>query len=116
MISGQSDGKMNIPLHKRFARYNTLITGIISGIILPVLVYFILYFTAVRDIRLTLFSDRQIIGNIIPIIMSHCILPNLLIFLAFLGFNWSQAAKGVLAVTVVMTVILFALKVILASI
>lgn len=97
-------------------KWNTLATGIISGIVLPVIVYFIMYFAKIQDIRFTLFSNKLVIGNIIPIIISHCILPNLLLFFVFNGFNWLQASKGVLGTTVVLTVIIFAIKLVFSVI
>ena len=93
-------------------KMNTLATGIISGIILPVIVYFILYYAKVQDVRFTLFSNRLVIGNIIPVLISHCILPNLLLFFVFNGVNWMQASKGVLGTTVVLTVLIFLIKLI----
>jgi hypothetical protein len=99
---------MNIKLQQ----LNTLATGIISGIILPVIIYFILYYSKVQDIRFTLFSNHLVIGNIIPVIISHCILPNLVLFFIFNGLNWIQASKGILGSTVVLTVVIFAIKLI----
>jgi hypothetical protein len=96
----------------KFQQLNTLATGIISGIMLPVIVYLLMYFSKIQDVQHTLFSNNLLIGNIIPVIISHCVLPNLLLFLAFLGLNWMQAAKGALGTTVVMTVLIFAIKLI----
>ena len=93
-------------------RFNTLTTGILSGIILPAIVYFIMYYSKVQDVKFTLFSNHLVIGNIIPVIISHCILPNLILFFIFNGLNWMQASKGVLGTTVVLTVLIFALKLI----
>jgi len=93
-------------------KYDTLATGIIAGIILPVVVYFIMYYSKIQDIRFTLFSQNMLIGNIIPVILSHCVLPNLLLFLAFNGLDWLRSAKGVLATTVVLTLVLFSIKLI----
>jgi len=101
-----------IELHK----LNTLSTGIISGIILPVIVYFIIYFSKIQDVHFTLFSNNLVIGNIIPVILSHCILPDLILFFIFNGLNWMQAAKGVLGTTVVLTVLIFAIKLIFSVI
>jgi hypothetical protein len=91
-------------------KLNTLTTGIISGIVLPVIVYFIMYYTKVQDVWFTLFSNHLVIGNIIPIIISHCVLPNLILFFIFNGLNWMQAAKGLLGTTVVLTLLIFAIK------
>jgi hypothetical protein len=96
----------------KFKKYDTLATGIIGGIVLPVAVYFIMYYAKIHDIKLTLFSHHLLIGNIIPIIISHCVLPNLLLFFIFNGINWLQAAKGVLGTTIVLTLLIFAIKLI----
>jgi hypothetical protein len=95
-----------------FQKFNTLATGIISGIILPIIVYFIMYFSKVQDVQFTLFSNRLLIANIIPVLISHCILPNLILFFLFNSLNWPQAMKGVLGTTVVLTLLIFAIKLI----
>lgn len=97
-------------------RFDTLITGIISGILLPIAVYFALYYSKVQDIRFTLFSHHLVIGNIVPIIISHCVLPNLILFFIFMGINWMHSAKGILASTVVLTVMIFAIKLVFSII
>jgi len=94
----------------RIKRFDTLATGIISGIILPVVVYFLLYFSKIQDVQFTLFSNHLVIGNIIPVIISHCVLPNLVLFFIYIGINWMQSAKGILSSTVVLTVGIFAVK------
>ena len=96
----------------RLKKFDTLATGIISGIVLPVIVYFILYYAKIQDVRFTIFSHHLVIANIIPVIISHCILPNLLLFFVFNGLNWMQASKGVLGITVVLTIAIFAIKLI----
>lgn len=93
-----------------FQKFNTLATGITLGIIVPVVVYFLLYFAKVQNIHNTLFSNRLLIGNIVPILISHCVLPNLVLFFIFNGIDWIKAAKGVLGTTVVLTVLIFAIK------
>ncbi|MBN1143749.1 MAG: hypothetical protein JXA72_04975 [Bacteroidales bacterium] len=97
-------------------KFNTLATGIIAGVVVPVIVYFILYYSKIQQVKFTLFSDSLVIGNIIPVIISHCILPNLLLFFIFNGINWLQAAKGVLGTTVVLTILIFAIKLIFSVI
>lgn len=93
-----------------FRKFDTLATGIIVGIIVPVIVYFIIYFAKIQNIHITLFSNRLLIGNIIPVIISHCVLPDLVFFFIFNGLNWMQAAKGILGTTVALTVLIFAIK------
>jgi hypothetical protein len=94
----------------KLRKFDTMVTGIIGGIVLPIAVYFVMYYSKIQDARFTLFSHNLVIGNIIPIIISHCVLPNLLLFFVFNGINWLQAAKGVLGTTVVLTLMIFAIK------
>ena len=91
-------------------RFDTLLTGIISGIVLPVIIYFILYYAKLQDARVTLFSNNLVVGNILPVLISHCVLPNLVLFFIFNGVNWMRAAKGILIITVALTVFIFAIK------
>ena len=107
---------MNKTLSEKLKKYDTVVTGIISGIILPVIVYFILYYSKIQDVRFTLFSHHLVIGNIIPVIISHCVLPNLILFFIFNGLNWMNSAKGLLGTTVAMTMGIFAIKLIFSVI
>jgi hypothetical protein len=93
-------------------KLNCLATGIISGLILPCMVYFVIYFSKIEEVCYTIFSNHLVISNIIPVIISHCILPDLILFFIFNGLNWMQAAKGVLGTTVVLTLVIFAIKLI----
>lgn len=103
---------MNNDSLSRLGKLNTLTTGIISGVVLPLIVYFILYYAKVQDVRFTLFSNKLVFGNIIPVIISHCILPNLLLFFLFNNIGWLQASKGILGTTVVLTLFIFGIKLI----
>jgi hypothetical protein len=94
------------------SKYNTLFTGILSGMVLPVIVYFVMYFSKVQDVKGTLFSNNLMISNFVPIVISHCVLPNLLLFFVFNAISWLSAAKGTLTTTVVLTAILFSIKLI----
>jgi hypothetical protein len=101
---------------QKIQKFNTLTTGIISGIVLPVIMYFILYYTKIQDVQGVLFSENLVISNIIPVILSHCILPNLVLFFVFNGFDWMEASKGILGTTVVLTVLIFAIKLVFSLI
>jgi len=86
--------------------------GIIAGIVLPVLVYMILYFTKVMDIRHVLFSDYSILSTILPLLISHCILPNVILFFICNALDKMLTAKGVVIATIIMAVGVFATKLI----
>ena len=91
-------------------KFDNLWTGVAGGIILPVLVYLVTYFSEVRNVSSTIFSDLKIAANIMPVLISHCILPDLLLFFIFMGAGWDKAAKGVLGSAVALTVLVVALK------
>lgn len=94
----------------KLRRFDTLLTGVIAGLVLPVIAFLIFYYAKIQDVKATLFSSRLVISNIIPVLLSHCILPNIILFFAFNGLDWNKASKGVVIVTIVLTVVLFAFK------
>ena len=91
-------------------KYDNLWTGITAGVIVPAIVYIITYYSDVKDVSSTLFSDLKIAANILPVLISHCILPDLLLFFIFMGMGWGRASMGVLGSAGVLTVLLFAMK------
>ena len=97
----------------KFHKYNKLHIGIIAAILIPVVFYFIMYNRSLRDIGWTIFFNTRVASNIIPILLSHCILPNIVLFFVFNGINWMRAAKGVIVTTVILTVCLLLLKLVL---
>ncbi len=95
-------------------KINSVGFGIASGILLPVIVYLVLYFARVNDIRHVLFSDHTLLSSILPLLISHCILPNIVLFFIF---NWADkmlSAKGVVISTVILAVGVFAVKIMLS--
>lgn len=94
----------------KLKKYDTLWTGVISGTVVPILVYLVTYFSEVRDVSSTIFSNLKIAANVMPVLISHCILPDLLLFFAYLGIGWDRASKGVLGAAVVLTVLVFLMK------
>jgi hypothetical protein len=95
-------------------KFDSVGVGIIAGIVLPVLVYMILYFTKVMDIRNVLFSDYSILSTILPLLISHCILPNIILFFICNALDTMRAAKGVVIATLIMAAGVFATKLITA--
>jgi len=89
-------------------KFDSVGLGIAAGILLPVLVYMIIYFTKVMDIRHVLFSDYSILATILPLLISHCVLPNVILFFIFNSLDKMLTAKGVVIATVIMAVVVFA--------
>ena len=95
-------------------KFNTVGIGILSGILLPVIVYLVLYYASVNEVRHTLFSDFTILSSILPLLISHCILPNMILFFIC---NWTDrmlSAKGVVIATVILAAGVFITKLIVS--
>jgi hypothetical protein len=90
-------------------KFDNLWTGVAGGIILPVLVYLVTYFSEVRNVSSTIFSDLKIAANIMPVLISHCILPDLLLFFIFMGAGWQWPQREWLGSQRTLTVLVFAL-------
>ena len=91
-------------------KYDTILTGIISGLVLPFLVGLIIYFFSSGHMSLHSYLARISGANIITHAITLCVFPNVFIFLIFNRFDMLRASRGVLAMTIVWAVIVFAVK------
>ena len=93
-------------------KINSVGFGIVSGILLPFVLYLVLYYTKVNNVRYTLTSDYAILSSILPVLISHCILPNMILFFIFNWTNKMLSAKGVVIATVILAAMVFITKLI----
>jgi len=91
-------------------RFDTIITGIAGGLLLPVIIVFIIFLFAKGDPSLAAWLRRIEQANIVTHIISICVFPNLIIFLIFNYFDMLKASKGVLAVTIAWAILVFCVK------
>jgi hypothetical protein len=91
-------------------KFNKVITGIISGLILPFITAMIIFLFARGDPDLQTWLKKIAEANIITHIITLCVFPNILIFLLFNNFDMLKASKGVLGITIVWFVLVFAVK------
>jgi len=91
-------------------KYDKVITGLISGLIFPLLVGLVIFsFThghQTMQMYLIRISDSHIITHAITL----CVFPNILIFLLSNRLDMLHASKGILAITIVWAIIVFAVK------
>lgn len=96
----------------RFAeKFDNFITGFFSGILLPVLVGVLIYLFSPGSLSVKEYIARIVETNIVTHSISICVFSNIIIFLIFNRFDMLKAAKGVLAITIVWAVIVFAIKI-----
>jgi len=102
--------KHNTGIPLRIKKLNTNLTGVLSGIILPGILFFVLYYARFRSIEFIDYPGQMIIGKFLPVVLSWCIIPNLLLFFVFNWIEWLKAAMGIIVMTVILTVLLFAIR------
>ncbi len=95
-----------------YKRINTITFGIIIGIIIPCIFYLVVFYSKFHNLSLASFHRDIYFGKLLPLIISRCILPNLVLFFIFNWLDWIKATKGVFISTLALTGILFALKLI----
>ena len=92
-------------------KYDKMATGIISGLLLPVIISAIIFLFAKGNPSLQSWLSRIVEANIVTHIISLCVFPNVLIFLLFNHFDMLRASRGVLGITIVWAILVFGVKI-----
>jgi hypothetical protein len=87
-----------------------MLTGIISGILIPVIAFFIFFLLTRNGLTLDLFIRRMIEVDKVTEVMSISVFANIVIFLLFNRFDMLRASKGVLGITIVWAFLVFGIK------
>jgi len=91
-------------------KYNNALTGVISGIVIPVTAFFIFFLLTRHGLTLDLFIRRMIEVDNVTEVMSVSVFANILIFLLFNRFDMLRASRGVLGITIVWAFVVFGIK------
>lgn len=91
-------------------RFDNFIAGFVSGILLPVLVGLIIYLFSPLHLSVQGYISRIVETHILTHSISICVFSNIIIFLVFNRFDMLKASRGVLAITIVWAVLVFAIK------
>jgi hypothetical protein len=91
-------------------KFDKVITGLISGLILPFIVGLFIYILSPGHLSIHSYLLRISTSDITTHAISICVFPNLIIFLIFNRFDMLRASRGVLAVTIFWAVIVFGVK------
>ncbi|OFY38979.1 MAG: hypothetical protein A2Z69_01370 [Bacteroidetes bacterium RBG_13_44_24] len=91
-------------------KFDNIITGIISGFLIPVIVLLLSFLFAKGDPGLSSWLNRIAQPDIFTRIISFCVFPNVLVFLLFNHLDMLKATRGVLAMTIAWAVLVFAVK------
>lgn len=93
-----------------YEKYDKVLTGLFSGLVLPLVVGLIIYLFSPGNLSVHSYLARLEETKIITHSISICVFPNILIFLIFNRFDMLRATRGVLAVTIAWAVIVFGIK------
>jgi hypothetical protein len=91
-------------------KYDKVIPGLISGLILPFIIGLVVFLFTHGHQTLQIYLARISETHIITHAITLCVFPNLLIFLLFNRLDMLRASKGVLAITIVWAIIVFVVK------
>ncbi|MGB8358670.1 MAG: hypothetical protein WCD55_08645 [Bacteroidales bacterium] len=91
-------------------RFNNILTGVISGIILPVLAFFVFFLLTRHGLSVEQYIRHMQTADNVTEIMSVSVFSNIIIFLVFNRFDMLRASKGVLGITIIWAFAVFAIK------
>jgi len=87
-------------------KFDTLLAGIVVGIVLPTIFYYFMVYPKMQQYRFLGNLYLDLVVKMLPLFLSRCIFPNALLFFILLWADMNEAAKGVLIVTGIETAIL----------
>jgi hypothetical protein len=92
-------------------KFDKVLTGVVAGFVLPFIIGTIIFMFSSGNQSLHSYLIRIADSKIITHSITLCVFPNILIFLLFNQFDMLKATRGVLAITIVWAVIVFAVKI-----
>jgi len=92
-------------------KLDNVVTGVVAGFVLPFIIGTIIFMFSSGNQSLHSYFIRIADSNIITHSITLCVFPNIIIFLLFNQFDMLRATRGVLAITIVWAVFVFAVKI-----
>ena len=91
-------------------KLNNFLTGFISGLVLPVIVFIIVWQFTGGYLTLGGFIRRMIAGDVVTHFISMSVFPNIFIFLLFNRLDMLKCSRGVLGITILWALLTFVIK------
>jgi hypothetical protein len=91
-------------------RFNNILTGVISGFILPVLAFIVFFLFTRHGMSMEQYIKHMEAADNVTEIMSVSVFTNIIIFLLFNRFDMLRSSKGVLGITIIWAFAVFAIK------
>ena len=91
-------------------KFDNITTGIVAGLLLPLITALLMFLFAKNDPSLTEWLRKIADAKIVSKIITLSVIPNVFIFLLFNHFDMLRASRGVLGITFVWAVLVFGEK------
>ncbi len=92
------------------SKLDTVIIGLITGILVPVIGLFVFYFFSFDTLSISEFLDHIIRIHRIPQLISLSVIANLGVFYIFIYKKFYYSARGVIMSTFLYTIVVLILK------
>lgn len=89
---------------------NSVGFGLITGLSLPVIVFFLYFLFRIHSIDFTGYFQFLIVSKKMVNVLSLSVLPNLLPFMFFVNSSRFRAGRGMLGATILLAILIFVLK------
>lgn len=95
---------------KRTEEYDKMLTGIVTGLLLPLLIGLVIFIFTGHGRTIIEYVERIVRARILTHAITLCVFPNVLVFLLFNRLDMLRASRGVLAITIVWAISVFIIK------
>ncbi len=91
-------------------KYNRMVTGIVAGIVVPVLVMTLFYLWRAGGMTVGEFFSRLVYTDVLTNTISVSVFANVFVFLLFNRLDMLRASRGILGVTILWAIVVIVLK------
>ncbi|MDD4424515.1 MAG: hypothetical protein PHS40_01165 [Mariniphaga sp.] len=96
--------------HQKKQSFDSAGIGFASGFLVPVIIFFVVYFSRKQDISFFNFVKSLWHLNALVKLGSLCVFANLLVFYGFIRLKFDQSARGVLGATIIYALVILISK------
>jgi len=94
----------------RKVQLNSFPAGFITGLLLPPVIFILVWLIVAGDISIQGYIERIITRDVITHFISICVFPNVFAFLIFNRLDYLNSSKGILGITIIWALLTFIIK------
>lgn len=93
------------------SKYNSQALGFITGLILPVISFLVIFLIMSGTYSLQEYLNRLVSFHILTKFLSLSVIPNLLLFYFFIWKNFQYSYRGVVGATIIAAIVILILQI-----